>query len=45
MSPLILALIALVLGIVAVVESRGRDWAGWGVVVLAVVVLLPILRA
>lgn len=30
---------ALILGIVAIVESRGRSWAGWGVVCLAVALL------
>ena len=33
--------VALVLGIVAVVEAGGRSWAGWGVIVLAVVLLTP----
>ena len=37
---LVLALVALVLGIVAVVEARGRSWAGWGVIALAVLHLL-----
>lgn len=33
---LILAVIALALGIVAVIEANGRSWAGWGVIALAV---------
>lgn len=37
---LVLAIAALILGIVAVVESRGRAWAGWGVIALAVIHLL-----
>ena len=31
----ILIVAALVLGIVAVVEAKGRSWAGWGVICLA----------
>jgi hypothetical protein len=38
---LILLIAALVFGIVAIVEARGRSWAGWGVVCLAVALLLP----
>jgi hypothetical protein len=34
---LLLAIVALILGIVAVVESRGRSWPGWGVIVLATI--------
>jgi hypothetical protein len=30
---------ALVFGIIAVVEARGRNWAGWGVICLAAVLL------
>lgn len=40
MIDLILAIAALILGIVAVVEARGRNWAGWGVICLAAIVLL-----
>jgi hypothetical protein len=36
---LICGIVALVFGIVAVVEARGRNWAGWGVIVLAALVL------
>jgi hypothetical protein len=35
--PLLLAIVALVLGIVSVIESRGRSWAGWGVICLAAI--------
>lgn len=31
--------IALVLGVVGIVEAKGRDWAAWGVVVMAAVLL------
>lgn len=34
---LTLAIVALVFGIVAVIEGQGRAWAGWGVVALAVI--------
>lgn len=37
---LILAIAALVLGAVAVVEAQGRNWAGWGVICLAAIVIL-----
>ena len=37
---LVLAIAALVLGIVGVVEARGRNWAAWGVICLAAIVLL-----
>lgn len=37
---LILAIAALVLGAVAVVEANGRSWAGWGVIALAAIVIL-----
>ena len=40
MIVLVLAVVALVLGIVAVVEARGRSWAGWGVCALAAIHLL-----
>lgn len=41
---LILAVIALILGIVAVVEARGRNFAAWGVIALAVIHLLGNVR-
>jgi hypothetical protein len=31
----VLALAALIFGIVAVIEASGRSWAGWGVICLA----------
>jgi len=37
---LVLAIAALILGIVAVIEAQGRSWAGWGVICLAVIFLL-----
>lgn len=37
---LVLAIAALVFGIVAVIEAQGRSWAGWGVVCLAAIVIL-----
>lgn len=37
---LILVIAALILGFVAVVESQGRSWVGWGVVALAVSLLV-----
>lgn len=37
----ILAVAALILGIVGVVEARGRNWAAWGVICLAAVHLIP----
>lgn len=40
MITLVLAIAALVFGIVSEVESRGRDWAGWGVVCLSVIVVV-----
>ena len=40
MLVLILAIAALILGIVAVVEARGRSWAGFGVICLAAIHLL-----
>lgn len=40
MIDLVLAIAALILGIIAVVEARGRNWAGWGVICLAAIVLL-----
>lgn len=39
----ILAIAALILGIVAVVEAQGRNWAGWGVICLAVLHLTGLL--
>lgn len=39
----IVAIAALVFGIVAVVEAHGRNWAGWGVICLAAYVLLSLL--
>ena len=41
---LVLAIAALILGIVAVVESRGRNWAGWGVIALAAIQLLGVVK-
>ncbi len=38
---LVLIIAGLVLGIVAVVEARGRSWVGWGVICLAAALLLP----
>lgn len=35
-----LLLVGLVLGLFAVIDSRGRDWAGWGVAVVAVALLI-----
>ena len=40
MIVLVLAIAALILGIVSVVEARGRSWAGWGVICLAAIHLL-----
>ena len=37
---LILIIAGLILGIVAVVESNGRSWPGWGVICLAAAMLL-----
>lgn len=37
---LILGVVALVFGIIAVIEANGRNWAGWGVIVLAAIVIL-----
>lgn len=39
----ILVIAALVFGIVGLVEGSGRNWAAWGVVLLALVHLLPFL--
>jgi hypothetical protein len=33
--PDLLYIVGLVLGIVSVVEARGRSWAGWGVIAIA----------
>jgi hypothetical protein len=41
---LIAGIVALILGIVSVVESKGRSWAGWGVIVLAALVLYGALK-
>lgn len=38
---LVLVIAGLILGIVAVIEARGRSWAGWGVVCIAAALLLP----
>lgn len=38
---LVLVIAGLILGIVSVVEARGRSWAGWGVIALAAALLLP----
>lgn len=44
MNPtLILAIVALIFGIVAVVEAQGRSWAGWGVIALAAIHLVGLL--
>jgi len=37
---LIAIIIGLVFGIVAVVEAQGKNWAGWGVIALAVAGLI-----
>lgn len=37
---LVLAIAALIFGIVAEVEGRGREWAGWGVICLAAIFIL-----
>lgn len=37
---LILVIAALVLAIVAIVEASGRNWAAWGVLMLAIAELL-----
>ena len=37
---LLLAVVALIFGIVAVIEANGRSWAGWGVICLAALLLL-----
>ncbi len=37
---LILAILALIAGAVAVLEAGGRNWAGWGVIALAIIVLI-----
>jgi hypothetical protein len=36
----ILAVAALIFGVVGVVEANGRNWVAWGVVCLAVIVLI-----
>jgi len=40
MIVLLLAVAALILGIVSEVESNARNWAGWGVVCLAAIYLI-----
>lgn len=40
---LVLLVAGLVLGIVAVVEARGRSWAGWGVILVAAALLIRLL--
>lgn len=37
---LVLEIAALVFGIVAVVNANGKEWAGWGVICLAVALLI-----
>jgi len=37
---LVLAIAALILGVVGVVEARGRNWAAWGVICLAALHLI-----
>lgn len=39
-AELVLAILAFVFGLVAVVEANGRNWAGWGVIALALIILL-----
>ena len=41
---LIVGIIALVLGIIAVVEANGRSWGGWGVIALAALVVYHAVR-
>jgi hypothetical protein len=36
----VLLLAGLIFGLVAVVETRGLNWAGWGVIAIAIAVLL-----
>jgi hypothetical protein len=36
----ILAVAALIFGVVGVVEANGRNWVAWGVIALAVIVLI-----
>jgi len=36
---LIGGIVALIFGIVSEVEGRARNWAGWGVITLAIVLL------
>jgi len=38
---LVLEIAGLVFGVVAVLEAQGRSWAGWGVICVAVALLLP----
>lgn len=37
---LVLAIAALILGIIGVIEANGRNWAAWGVICLAAIVLV-----
>ena len=37
---IVLAVLALIAGVVAVFEAGGRNWAGWGVIALAIIVLV-----
>lgn len=37
---IVLAVAALIAGAVSVIESQGRNWAGWGVIALAVIALI-----
>jgi hypothetical protein len=43
MIALVLAVAALILGIVSVFEANGRSWAGWGVICLAAIHLYGVL--
>jgi len=36
----VLAVVALVFGIIAVVEANGKSWSGWGIIALAAIHLL-----
>lgn len=40
---LILIIAAFLCGGIAIVESRGRNLAGWGVALIALVLLLPVM--
>jgi hypothetical protein len=41
---LVLGIVALVFGIVSEVESNAKNWAGWGVVALSIIVVLTNLK-